>query len=54
MRWRVKQINDSTIKDYSSWKIWKEHGMKLNFLVPKKKTEIFYTILDELEMPESF
>lgn len=52
----VKQINDSTIKITIQLEDLKEHGMEIaDFLVPQEKTEeFFYTILDELEMPESF
>ena len=52
----VKQINDSTIKITIQLEDLEEHGMEIaDFLVPQEKTEeFFYTILDELEMPESF
>ena len=52
----VKQINDSTIKITIQLEDLEEHGMEIaDFLVPQEKTEeFFYTILDELEMPDSF
>ena len=52
----VKQISESTIKITIKLEDLEEHGMEMaDFLVPQEKTEeFFYTILDELEMPESF
>ena len=52
----MKQISDSTIKITIQLEDLEEHGMEIaDFLVPQEKTEeFFYTILDELEMPDSF
>lgn len=52
----MKQISDSTIKITIQLEDLEERGMEMaDFLVPQEKTEeFFYTILDELEMPESF
>ncbi|MBP2624082.1 adaptor protein MecA [Streptococcus oricebi] len=52
----MKQISDSTIKITIKLEDLEERGMEMaDFLVPQEKTEeFFYTILDELEMPESF
>ena len=52
----MKQISESTIKITIQLEDLEEHGMEMaDFLVPQeKKEEFFYTILDELEMPESF
>ena len=52
----VKQISESTIKITIKLEDLEEHGMEMaDFLVPQEKTEeFFYTILDELEMPEVF
>ena len=53
---KMKQISDSTIKITMKLEDLEEHGMEMSdFLVPQEKTEeFFYTILDELDMPESF
>lgn len=53
---KMKQINDSTIKITIQLEDLEERGMEMSdFLVPQEKTEeFFYTILDELEMPENF
>ena len=53
---KMKQISDSTIKITIQLEDLEERGMEMaDFLVPQEKTEeFFYTILDELEMPESF
>lgn len=53
---KMKQISDSTIKITIQLEDLEERGMEIaDFLVPQEKTEeFFYTILDELEMPESF
>lgn len=53
---KMKQISDSTIKITMMMEDLAEHGMELaDFLVPQEKTEdFFYTILDELDMPENF
>lgn len=53
---KMKQISDSTIKITMMMEDLAEHGMEIaDFLVPQEKTEdFFYTILDELDMPENF
>lgn len=52
----MKQISDSTIKITMKLEDLQDHGMEIaDFLVPQEKTEdFFYTILDELDMPEHF
>ena len=51
----MKQISDSTIKSRFSWKIWKSAVWKWPISwFPRKTEEFFYTILDELEMPDNF
>ena len=52
----MKQISDSTIKITMQLEDLEERGMEMaDFLVPQEKTEeFFYTILDELEMPDNF
>lgn len=52
----VKQISDSTIKITIKLDDLEERGMELaDFLMPQEKTEeFFYSILDELDMPEHF
>ena len=52
----MKQISDSTIKITIQLEDLEERGMEIaDFLVPQEKTEeFFYTILDELEMPDNF
>ena len=52
----IKQISDSTIKITIQLEDLEERGMEMaDFLVPQEKTEeFFYTILDELEMPDNF
>ena len=52
----MKQISDSTIKITIQLEDLEERGMEMaDFLVPQEKTEeFFYTILDELEMPDNF
>ncbi|MGT2827153.1 adaptor protein MecA [Streptococcus himalayensis] len=53
---KMKQISDTTVKITIRLEDLEERGMEMaDFLVPQEKTEeFFYTILDELEMPESF
>ncbi|MHB9782441.1 adaptor protein MecA [Streptococcus sp. 10F2] len=53
---KMKQLNDRTIKISISMKDLEERGMELaDFLMPQEKTEdFFYTILDELELPQHF
>lgn len=52
----VKQISDSTLKITIKLDDLEERGMELaDFLMPQEKTEeFFYSILDELEMPDHF
>ena len=52
----MKQISDSTIKITIQLEDLEERGMEMaDFLVPQEKTEeFFYTILDEVEMPDNF
>lgn len=52
----VKQISDSTLKITIRLDDLEERGMELaDFLMPQEKTEeFFYSILDELEMPDHF
>ena len=52
----MKQISDSTIKITMKLEDLQDHGMEIaDFLVPQEKTEdFFYTILDELDMPDHF
>lgn len=52
----MKKLSDSTIKITIKLEDLEEYGMEIaDFLVPQEKTEeFFYTILDELELPESF
>ena len=52
----MKQISDSTIKITIQLEDLEERGMEMaDFLVPQEKTEeFFYSILDELEMPDNF
>ncbi|KXT72461.1 Negative regulator of genetic competence MecA [Streptococcus sp. DD10] len=53
---KMKQISESTIKITLLLEELEEHGMEISdFLMPQEKTEeFFYTILDELDMPENF
>lgn len=52
----MKQISDSTIKITMKLDDLKDRGMELSdFLMPQEKTEdFFYTILEELDMPDHF
>lgn len=52
----MKQINDSTLKISVSMEDLDTYGMEVkDFLMPQEKTEeFFYTILDELDIPDSF
>ncbi|AWN18138.1 adaptor protein MecA [Streptococcus sobrinus] len=52
----MKQINESTLKISVSLDDLDSYGMELkDFLMPQEKTEeFFYTILDELDIPDSF
>lgn len=52
----MKQINESTLKITISLEDLEERGMELHdFLVPQEKTEeFFYTVMDELDLPDNF
>lgn len=52
----MKQINESTLKITISLEDLEERGMELrDFLVPQEKTEeFFYSVLDELDLPDNF
>ncbi|EFQ57075.1 adaptor protein MecA [Streptococcus downei] len=52
----MKQINELTLKISVSLEDLDSYGMELkDFLMPQEKTEeFFYTILDELDIPDSF
>lgn len=52
----VKQISESTLKITIKLDDLEERGMELaDFLMPQEKTEeFFYSILDELDMPDHF
>lgn len=53
---KAKQINDTTVKITISLNDLEERGMELaDFLMPKEKTEeFFYTVLDEVDLPDQF
>ena len=53
---KMKQISDTTLKITMTLDDLMDRGMEIaDFLVPQEKTEeFFYTILDELEMPDNF
>lgn len=53
---KMKQISDTTLKITISMDDLEERGMELaDFLVPQEKTEeFFYSVMDELELPEAF
>ncbi|AND79889.1 adaptor protein MecA [Streptococcus pantholopis] len=52
----MKQISETTLKITISMDDLEEHGMELkDFLIPQEKTEeFFYTIMDELDLPDNF
>ncbi|MFC3928513.1 adaptor protein MecA [Streptococcus caprae] len=52
----MKQISDTTLKITISMDDLEERGMELrDFLIPQEKTEeFFYTVMDELDLPETF
>lgn len=52
----MKQLSETTLKITVSMEDLETYGMELkDFLVPQEKTEeFFYTILDEIELPENF
>lgn len=53
---KLTQVNDTTIRITLSMEDLAEHGMELmDFLTPQEKTEdFFYTVMQELELPEGF
>ncbi|EFR44387.1 adaptor protein MecA [Streptococcus pseudoporcinus] len=52
----MKQISETTLKITISMDDLEERGMELkDFLIPQEKTEeFFYTVMDELDLPENF
>lgn len=52
----MKQISETTLKLTISMDDLEERGMELkDFLIPQEKTEeFFYTVMDELDLPENF
>lgn len=52
----MKQINETTLKITISLEDLEERGMELHdFLIPQEKTEeFFYSVMDELELPDNF
>ena len=52
----MKQISETTLKITISMEDLEERGMELkDFLLPQEKTEeFFYTVMDELDLPENF
>lgn len=52
----MKQISETTLKITISMEDLAERGMELkDFLIPQEKTEeFFYTVMDELELPDHF
>ena len=52
----MKQISETTLKITISMEDLEEHGMELkDFLLPQEKTEeFFYTVMDELDLPDNF
>lgn len=53
---KMKQISETTLKITISLDDLEERGMEVHdFLVPKEKTEeFFYTVMDELDLPDNF
>lgn len=52
----MKQISETTLKITISMEDLEEHGMELkDFLIPQEKTEeFFYSVMDELDIPDNF
>ncbi|MGT2742784.1 adaptor protein MecA [Streptococcus plurextorum] len=52
----MKQINETTLKITISLEDLEERGMAMHdFLIPQEKTEeFFYTVMDELDLPDNF
>lgn len=52
----MKQISETTLKITISMDDLEERGMELkDFLIPQEKTEeFFYSVMDELDLPDNF
>ena len=52
----MKQISEATLKITISMEDLEERGMELkDFLIPQEKTEeFFYSVMDELDLPDNF
>ena len=52
----MKQISETTLKITISMEDLEERGMELkDFLIPQEKTEeFFYSVMDELDLPDTF
>ncbi|MFS1663255.1 adaptor protein MecA [Streptococcus sp. zg-JUN1979] len=52
----MKQISETTLKISISMEDLSDRGMELkDFLIPQEKTEeFFYTVMDELDLPDNF
>ncbi|MDV2595018.1 adaptor protein MecA [Streptococcus infantarius] len=52
----IKQISETTLKITISMEDLEERGMELkDFLIPQEKTEeFFYSVMDELDLPDNF
>ncbi|WP_270300396.1 adaptor protein MecA [Streptococcus infantarius] len=52
----MKQISETTLKITISMEDLEERGMELkDFLIPQEKTEeFFYSVMDELDLPDNF
>lgn len=52
----MKQISETTLKITISMEDLEDSGMELkDFLIPQEKTEeFFYSVMDELDLPENF
>ncbi|MDU5408309.1 MAG: adaptor protein MecA, partial [Streptococcus agalactiae] len=52
----MKQISETTLKITISMEDLEDRGMELkDFLIPQEKTEeFFYSVMDELDLPENF
>lgn len=52
----MKQISETTLKIMITMEDLEEHGMELkDFLIPQEKIEeFFYTVMDELDLPDKF
>ncbi|MCO4629549.1 negative regulator of competence [Streptococcus infantarius subsp. infantarius] len=53
---KMKQISETTLKITISMEDLEERGMELkDFLIPQEKTEeFFYSVMDELDLPDNF